>query len=128
MRLKNKLSLLLMAALCTMSFKFAHAQETPPDTDTPVDSPTDDTPTVDKDKVKKKLKADFFLDFDWGEEVINMTPNPANSEFYEAASDSLVLGDYSKGFRVVKYSEISRLLMLSPPRSNEHHNSKVTAK
>lgn len=96
-----------MAALCTMSFKFAHAQETPPDTDTPVDSPTDDTPTVDKDKVKKKLRADFFLDFDWGEEVINMTPHPGNSEFYEAATDTLVLGDYSKGFRVVKYSEIS---------------------
>ncbi|MCM2353802.1 MAG: hypothetical protein NDI63_09330 [Pseudobdellovibrio sp.] len=106
MRLKNKLSLLLISALCTMSLHLAHAQETPPDVDTPVDTP-DDTTTVDKDKVKKKLRADFFLDFDWGEEVINLTPHPKNSEFFESASDTLVMGDYSKGFRVVKYSEVS---------------------
>lgn len=102
MNFKKKFSMMLVTAVFASTFHFAQAQETPPDTDTPTD-----TPIVDKDKVKKKLRADFFLDFDWGEEVINLTPHPKNSEFYEAVSDTLVLGDYSKGFRVVKYSEIS---------------------
>ncbi len=111
MRSSSKLNLLLMAAICAMSLNFAQAQETPPQNgDTPVDNPADDNSGVDKDKVKKKLRADFFLDFDWGEEVLNLTPHPRNTPpngFYEAASDTLILGDYSKGFRVTKYSEIS---------------------
>ena len=110
MRLKSKLSLFLMSALCVMSLNIAKAQEIPPDTggDNTVDEPTDDG-SVDQDDVKKKLRVNFFLDFDWGEEVLNLTPHPNNSKqgFFEAASDTMLLGDYSKGFRVTKYSEIS---------------------
>lgn len=104
----RKLSLFLVTALCAMTLNLAQAQELPPDTNPPVDEPTDDG-AVDQDDVKKKLRVNFFLDFDWGEEVLNLTPHPNNSKqgFFEAASDTLLLGDYSKGFRVTKYSEIS---------------------
>ncbi|MES2802488.1 MAG: hypothetical protein V4654_08360 [Bdellovibrionota bacterium] len=110
MRFKSKLSLFLMSAICVMSLNMAHAQEYPPDIgDNPVDITANGDSSVDKDKVKKKLRVDFFLDFDWGEEVLNLTPHPKNTQsgFFEAASDTLVLGDYSKGFRVTKYSNIS---------------------
>ncbi len=109
---KSKLSLFLMSAVCVMSLNIARAQEIPPDNGGDVidqpDEPTDDG-SVDQDDVKKKLRVNFFLDFDWGEEVLNLTPHPNNSKqgFFEAASDTMVLGDYSKGFRVTKYSEFS---------------------
>ena len=104
----KKLSLFLITAICAMGLNMAQAQEVPPNTDAPAEEPTDDG-SVDQDDVKKKLRVNFFLDFDWGEEVLNLTPHPKNTknEFFEAASDTLVLGDYSKGFRVTKYSEIS---------------------
>lgn len=101
MHFKKKLSLLLLPFMCIMSLSFARAQEIPPDTDN-----SSQGDGIDKDEIKKKLRANFFLDFDWGEEVLNLTPHPNNSAFYEAASDTLVLGDYSKGFRVVKYYEV----------------------
>ncbi|AZZ35312.1 hypothetical protein CIK05_00340 [Bdellovibrio sp. qaytius] len=101
MRFKSKLSLFLMSAICVMSMNVAKAQEIPPSTE---------NNSVDQKVADKKISVDYFLDFDWGEEVINLTPHPSNSppnSFYEAATDTLVMGDYSKGFRVTKYSEFT---------------------
>jgi hypothetical protein len=101
MLLIKKLLTLALAVTC-LGYGPAFAQETPPDipTDEPTDSP------VDKNKIKSKVRADFFLDFDFGEEIINLTPHQFPM-VYEAASDTLIYGDFSGGFRVTKYAEIS---------------------
>lgn len=112
MRCKNKLSLFLMSVICTISLNRAHAQETPPyisDTSAEALSETPSNNGVDTDDIKKKFRVNFFLDFDWGEEILNLTQHPNNTKsgFFETASDTLVMGDYSKGFRVTKYSDVS---------------------
>jgi len=44
----------------------------------------------------------YFLSFDYGDKVINLTP-----QNYNSVSDTLVYGDYASGFRVTKFSVIS---------------------
>lgn len=48
----------------------------------------------------------YFLYFDYGEKIINLTPHAGMTvpfESYNSVNDTLVYGDYSGGFRVTKY-------------------------
>lgn len=83
----------------------------------------EDKPQVQErrdDKPKRKLKAKllpaFFLNFDWGTQVVNKTaysPRLASAltsavkQDFDASRDTLISGDYSGGFQVTKYQSVA---------------------
>ncbi len=52
----------------------------------------------------------YFLNFDYGSKILNLTPQQgmgALVENYNSVTDTLVYGDYTNGFRVTRYTVIS---------------------
>lgn len=103
--MKKQLAGWLLAVCYLFSSNAALAQEIPRDEEPPIDTPAP-ADGADKDKIRKKLRADFMLEFDYGQEIINLTQH-RQPTIYESASDTLIYGDYSAGFRVTKFHEIT---------------------
>ncbi|MBV2169610.1 MAG: hypothetical protein KUL82_12970 [Bdellovibrio sp.] len=80
------------------------------------DTPDDDFEEEEKKELKRKLKPVFYLSFDYGSYIVNLTPQfrdvqPKSSLVkYDykpmASSDSLVYGDFRDGFQKTVYGNI----------------------
>ncbi|RYZ89348.1 MAG: hypothetical protein EOP06_09460 [Proteobacteria bacterium] len=86
-----------------------------PGEDNPPSEEVVETPAPAKQEreLKSKLEPFFYIDFDWGSWIVNLTPHEANKKApsyvkndFNPKNDTLVYGDYKDGFQKTTFSNI----------------------